>query len=70
MKLSVIKNIARPLNIYTKENKRCYVSFPILYMWSLLSRGNQRALIKLCVTFRWPLKSEGRTYTGLNRSVE
>ena len=26
------KNICRILNIFTKENKRCYVSFPILYI--------------------------------------
>ena len=26
------KNIRRILNIFTKENKRCYVSFPMLYI--------------------------------------
>ena len=63
MKLLVIKNIRRTLNIFTRERKRCFISFPILYIWPLLSRGHQRAWIKWCATLIWPLENETRTYS-------
>ena len=63
MKLLVIKNTSRTLNIFTRKNKRCYVSFPMLYIWPLLSRGHQRAWIKWFATVIWPLESETLTYS-------
>ena len=63
MKLLVIKNISRTLNICTRKSKRCFVSFPILNIWPLLSRGHQRARIKWCAILIWPLESETWTHS-------
>ena len=62
-KLLVIKDMRRTLNILTRESKRYFISFPILYIWLLLSRGHQTAWIKWCATLIWPLESETRTYS-------
>ena len=52
-------NISRIFNIFTRKNKRCYVSFHIPHIWLSLSKGHQRVWIKWFVT----LESEARTYS-------
>ena len=37
----MIKIIPRGFNIFTRKNKRCYVSLPMSYIGSSLSRGHQ-----------------------------
>ena len=63
MELLMIKNISRTFNIFTRKNKRCYVSFHIPYIWSSLSKGHQRAWTKWFVTLMLPLESEARSYS-------
>ena len=41
----MIKRIPRGFNIFTRENTRCYVSLPIPYTGSPLSRGHQTVTI-------------------------
>ena len=47
IKLFVIKRISRSLNNFTRENERCYVSFPIPYIWASLSRSHQTVIIMI-----------------------
>ena len=41
----MIERIPRGFNIFTRRNKRCYVSFPIPYIGPSLSRGYQTVAI-------------------------
>ena len=47
----MIKRIPRDYNIFTKKNKRCYVSLHTPYIGSLLSRGHQTVTMNLMYYF-------------------